>query len=312
LSKPFRGPRFLLAQALDLDNLYMAWREVRENKGSPGGDRITLARFERRLELNLLHLAEWVQAGAYQPGKVRMVTIRTGAKLREIAIWCVADRVLQRAVLQVLDPIFERRFLPASFGYRIGRSVADAIQRVLGLRDQGHLWVVDADILDCFPSLDHEIILSLLGRRIVDQDLLDLIAQWLPRGRPRTVRRSLQPRGISLGCVVSPLLCNVYLHQLDLALQRARFQWVRYADDFVVLCPSELLRNRAAELVRDTLATLKLELHPTKTRLTSFDGGFTFLGVTFERGKYRYEWYGKHVEADDLGESFPLEVDWYR
>jgi CRISPR-associated protein Cas1 len=312
MAKTAPAPKFLLAQALDLDNLYLAWREVRENKGGPGGDLVTLHRFERRLELNLLHLAERVQAGAYQPGKVRMVTIRTGSKLREIAIWCVADRVLQRAVLQVLDPIFEPLFLPTSFGYRAGRSVADAIQRVLTLRDQGHLWVVDADIRDCFPSLDHQTILSLLGRRIVDQDLLDLMAQWLPYGRPRTLRRTQQPRGISLGCVVSPLLCNVYLHQLDLALHRARLQWVRYADDFVVLCRTQAERDRAAELTCNALESLKLELHPTKTRLTSFDGGFTFLGVTFERGKYRYEWYGKHVEADDLGESFPLEVDWYR
>lgn len=312
MAKPTPATKLLLAQALDLDNLYLAWEEVRKNKGGPGGDRISLARFARRLELNLLHLAERVQTGAYHPGKVRMVTIRTGSKLREIAIWCVADRVLQRAVLQALDPMFERLFLPSSFGYRTGRSVADAIQRVLYLRDQGYIWIVDADILDCFPSLDHEVILSLLRRRIVDQDLLDLIALWLPYGRPRTVRRSQQPRGISMGCVVSPLLCNVYLHELDVALHRARLQSVRYADDFVVLSRTQPERDRALELVRSTLETIRLELHPTKTRPTNFDQGFTFLGVTFERGKYRYEWYGKHVEADDLGESFPLEINWYR
>jgi group II intron reverse transcriptase/maturase len=312
MAQRLQATKLLLPQALELDNLYLAWQEVRENKGGPGGDLVSLARFARRLELNLLHLAERVQTGTYQPGKVRMVTIRTGSKLREIAIWCVADRVLQRAVLQVLDLIFERLFLPSSFGYRVGRSVADAIQRMLYLRDQGYIWVVDADIFDCFPSLDHEVILSLLRRRIVDQDLLDLIALWLPYGRPRTVRRSQQPRGISMGCVVSPLLCNVYLHELDVALHRARLQSVRYADDFVVLCQTEPERDRALEVVNAALDTLRLELHPTKTLLTNFDQGFTFLGVSFERGKYRYQWYGKRVEADDLGESFPLEVDWYR
>lgn len=312
MAKTTLATKLLLSQALDLDNLYLAWGEVRKNKGGPGGDLISLARFERRLELNLLHLAERVQNGAYQPGKVRIVHIQTGQKRREIAIWCVADRVLQRAVLHVLDPIFERVFLPSSFGYRSGRSVADAIQQVLRLRDSGFTWVVDADIRDCFPSLDHQVVLSLLRQKIMDQDLLDLIALWLPYGRPHALTRSRQPRGISLGCVISPLLCNVYLHELDVALQRGRFQWVRYADDFVVLCLTQAERDRAAELVRNTLETLKLELHPTKTRLTSFDGGFTFLGVTFERGKYRYQWYGKRVEADDLGESFPLEIDWYR
>lgn len=160
--------KFLLSQALELDNLYLAWEEVRKNKGGAGGDLISLARFERRLELNLLHLAERVQTGAYQPGKVRMTTIYTGPKRREIAIWCVGDRVLQRAVLQVLEPIFEREFLPSSFGYRSGRAVADAIQRVLQLRDTSYTWVVDADIRDCFPSLDHQLILSLVGEKVMD------------------------------------------------------------------------------------------------------------------------------------------------
>lgn len=209
---------------MDRGHLYRArtWGDVRKNRGTVGGDRITLVHFERRLELSLLHLAERVQSGNYRPGKVRMVTIRTGQKLRDIAIWCVADRVLQRAVLHVLEPIFETNFLPSSFGYRPGRSVAGAVQRLLHLRDRGFTWVVDADIRDCFLSIDHQLILNLLRGRVSDQDLLDLIALWLPYGLPRSLRRSGLSRGISLGGVVSPLLCNIYLHQLDQALARAR------------------------------------------------------------------------------------------
>ncbi|MBI4337013.1 MAG: hypothetical protein HY683_04200 [Chloroflexi bacterium] len=308
---PSTAGKLLLPRALDPDNLYAAWEDVRRNRGAHGGDLITLARFERRLELNLLHLAERVETGAYQPGKVRMVTVNTGRKLREIAVWCVADRVLQRAVLGVLDPIFERLFLPVSFGYRRGRSVGDAVRRVLHLRDQGHTWVVDADIRDCFPSLDHAFLLSLLRQRLVDQDLLDLIALWLPFGRPRGLRRSQEPRGISLGAVISPLLCNVYLHQLDVALRRERLQEVRYADDFLVLCPTEASRDRALETVRAALAPIRLELNTAKTRLASFREGFTFLGVTFEGRKYRYSWKGMPVEGSDLGGAFPLDVDGY-
>lgn len=304
--------KLLLSQALELDNLYLAWEEVRKNQGAAGGDLISLARFERRLELNLLHLAERVQTGTYQPGKVRMTVIYTGQKRREIAIWCVADRVLQRAVLQVLEPIFEPTFFSSSFGYRTGLAVADAIQRVIKLRDEGYTWVVDADIRDCFLSLGHQFLLSLLGQKVMDQDLLDLIALWLPYGRPRALHRAGAARGISLGGVISPLLCNVYLHQLDLGLARAYLQSVRYADDFVILCRARWERDQALDMLGPILEKIHLEVNPAKTRLTTFDEGFTFLGVAFEGRKYRYQWYGKQVEAEDLGETFPLEIDGYR
>lgn len=126
------------------------------------------------------------------------------------------------------------------------------------------------------------------------------------------MRRSGLPRGISLGSVISPLLCNIYLHQLDLALSKARLQLVRYADDFVVLCRARWERDQALDIVSSALAEIRLEVNPAKTRLTAFDKGFTFLGVSFEGRKYRYDWYGKRVEGADLGETFPLEIDGYR
>ncbi|MBI2917268.1 MAG: hypothetical protein HYY01_04665 [Chloroflexi bacterium] len=302
----------LMPRVLDLDNLYAAWDEVRHNRGAAGGDRISLWRFEQRLELNLLHLAERVEVGSYQPGRVRLTSIHAGGKHRDIAVWCIADRVLQRAVLQVVEPIFERRFLPTSFGYRRRRCVGDAVRRVLQLRDQGCTWVLDADIRDCFPSLDHELLLSLLRRRVMDQDLLDLLALWLPYGRSRAVRRSHRPQGISLGAVTSPLLCNVYLHELDLALARARLEAVRYADDFVVLCPTEEARDHALETVRCCLEPLRLELNTEKTWLRTFKQGFTFLGVTFQGKGYWYRRNGVKVAASDRGDTFPLEIDGYQ
>lgn len=302
----------LMSRVLDLDNLYVAWKEVQENRGAAGGDLVTLVRFGSRLELNLLHLAERVQTGNYQPGKVRLVTIFTGRKEREIAIWCVADRVLQRAVMQVIEPLFERMFLPCSFGYRKHRSVADAVRRIIVLRDGGYNWVVDADILNCFPSLSHGMLISLLRRRIMDQDILDLIATWLPYGRPRAARRSQESLGISLGAVISPLLCNVCLHELDKVLRGEHLQSVRYADDFVVLCLNSAERDSALDTIQTTLRSLTLEINTKKTRLTSFKEGFTFLGVTFKDRKYSYDWYNKRVEASDMGETFPLGVDGYR
>lgn len=311
MSSPAPTTKLLLAQALELDNLYLAWDEVRQNRGSAGGDRITLARFERRLEINLLGLADRVQTGQYRPGKVRLVTIWTGSKRREIAIWCVADRVLQRAVLHVLEPIFEREFLPSSFGYRPGRSVSGAVQQVLQLRDQGHTWVVDADIKDCFLRLDHGLLMEWLGGEVMDQDLLDLVSTWLPQGRPRSVRRAGEARGISLGGVISPLLCNIYLHRMDQGLARARLQLVRYADDFVVLCQARWERDQALGFITAILDEIRLEVNPTKTRLTTFDEGFTFLGVAFEEHRYRYLWRDISVEARDQGQTFPLDLDGY-
>lgn len=312
MAKPNGLSNDVLTRALDLENLAAAWDEVRQNRGGPGGDLITLTRFARRLELNLLQLAERVQTGVYQPGRVRMVTIQTGQKRREIAIWCVADRVLQRALLRVLEPLFEPVFLPMSFGYRPGRSVQDAVRRLLRLRDDGYHWVLDADIRDCFLNLDHHLLLSFLRQRIGDDDLLNLIARWLPYGRPRRLSRSQQPRGISLGGVISPLLCNVYLHRLDAALRRQRLQAIRYADDFVVLCPTAEQRDHAMAVVQTVLETIRLEVNPQKTHLTSFREGFTFLGVHFQGNKYTYQWHGKSVEADDLGDVFPLDIDGYR
>ncbi len=308
---PYPRGKDLLRQAVTLDNLRRAWRDVRENRGAAGGDLVTLVRFESRLELNLLHLAERVNNGSYQPGRVRVVSVFDGRKDRAIAIWCVADRVLQRAVTGVIEPLFEAMFLPCSYGYRHNRCVGDAVRRVLALREQGYQWIVDGDIKECFPSLDHGVILFLLRQRLVDQDLLDLIAQWLPLGRARSVRRSSEPRGISLGAVISPLLCNICLHQLDRALQRAGLQSVRYADDFIILCRRAGERGAALDTARSSLQDLKLEINPVKTRLTGFDDGFTFLGVTFRHDKYWFNWHDKKVEGDDLGEGFPLEVDGY-
>lgn len=301
----------LISKVVDIDNLYGAWEDVRKNKGAPGGDLVTLERFRRRLELNLLHLAESVETGRYHPGKVRMVTILTGSKWRQIAVWCVADRVLQRACLRVMEPFFEPMFLPSSYGYRPGRSVADAVRQAIKLREEGYVWVVDADIRDCFGSLDHAFIMSQVRRRIHDQDLLDLIEVWLPFGRPRQLRRAAQPIGISLGSVISPILCNIYLHVLDRTLKRFRLRSIRYADDFIVLCESRDERNEALRVIEAELKAIQLELNCEKTDLTDFEHGFSFLGVTFKESKYWYEIKGIQVTSGDSGESFPLDFYWY-
>lgn len=287
----------LLEQVLDLDALRAAWERVARNRGTAGADGVTMRRFGFLLDSNLLHLADAVRDGSYRPGKPRKVVIRTGSgarrKTRVITILPVRDRVLQRAALDVLEPLFEARFLPCSFAYRPGRSVTGAVNRVITLRDRGRAWVVDADIQDCFASVDHALLDSMLASAIPDPSLLALLRQWIAAGG----------RGIPLGGVICPLLCNIYLHELDLALTRRHYPLVRYADDFVILCRS---RSEAERVLRSTariLSHLKLELNAHKTKLVSFDEGFTYLGVRFEGDICRCDVNGKHLTARN---RFPI------
>ncbi|MDR7465650.1 MAG: reverse transcriptase domain-containing protein, partial [Armatimonadota bacterium] len=260
--------------------------------------------------IQALHAA--VVRGTYRPTPLRPATIpKADGTRRRIYVATVTDRVLLRSVHDVLEDALDHRFTDSAFGYRPGRGVVDAVSEVIRLRGWGYRWVLDADIRDCFPSLDHALLLTFLRKRVMDQDLLDLIALWLPYGRPRSVRRSQGPQGISLGAVTSPLFCNVYLHEMDTTLRRAGLEEVRYADDFVVLCRTRQERDEALETVKRSLEPLMLQLHPTKTRLNSFEEGFTFLGVSFKDRKYWYSRNGIQVQASDMGESFPLEIDGY-
>jgi group II intron reverse transcriptase/maturase len=274
-----------LRHVFDRHNLERAWQEVRAKASAAGVDDVSVQRWERNWRENLDRLSHLVRTNRYRPNKIRRFFIpkRTGG-VREIAILTVTDRVLQRAVHNVLEPAFERLFLAGSFGYRPGRSVADAVERVLALRAAGHPWVFDADIEDCFPSLAHGLILEVVGAVVQHRPVLGLIAHWLRAG----AHDPKAGRGIVLGAVISPLLCNVLLHRLDAALEAAGHPWVRYADDFVVLGKTRAEVEQARTLTAATLAGLQLRLHPGKTAITTFAQGLDFLGVTFSADGYRY------------------------
>jgi len=290
----------LLDRTLSLDALRWAWRRVRENKGAPGGDGVSLRRYETLLEANLLALADEVRAGVYRPGPVRRVFFHERGKLRRLSILPVRDRILQRAALEVLVPLVEPSFLhpPCSFGYRPGLSLHDAVEAIVRLRDRGFVWVVDADIRDCFGSLDHALLRSFVAQVVPDRAMRELVDRWV--AGPPGKRGVVPARGIALGAVVSPLLCNIYLHHLDAGLRRRRLHSVRYADDFVVLCRSEVHAAWALRGVEKTLAGLNLTLNQTKTRVVSFDEGFDFLGVHFQGSDYSYVTDGKRIVVDDV------------
>ncbi len=287
--------RRLIERVLDLDNLEEAWLNVAENQGAPGVDGVSIRRFARNWEENLRRIRNQVWTNCYKPAGLRRIAVPKGhgEGQRLISIPIVADRVLQRATLNVVDDLFDREFLECSYGYRQGRGVRQAVAALLRYRDQGLTWVLDADIDECFDSLDHRLLEGFLGEKIADPVVMGLMRAWLQAGR----RFKNPDRGIALGMPVSPLWCNVYLHRLDWELVRNRWAVVRYADDFVTCCGSRKQTEQAQEVVSRVLADLRLRLEPAKTHITSFDEGFDFLGVRFSRDSYTFTWGGKEVEV---------------
>lgn len=313
----------LLDQILDFDNVQSAWQHVKSQGKTPGVDDWSVRRFARNWEENLRSLIGEVRANTYKPSRlrVRYVPKRRGAgkpgdrsvtrspadspDLRRLGIMTLRDRVLQRAALQVVGWRFERKFLSCSYGYRPNRSLFKAVAAVLRYRERGHGWLLDADIDNCFDSLDHGVLWPLIEQEVWDPPVLRLLEQWLAVGMVDRGRR----KGISQGMPISPLLCNVYLHELDWRLAvRARRALVRYADDFVVLARSEDEAAECRELVARYLDDLQLSLEPAKTRITSFDEGFDFLGVHFQGDSYSYTWEDKRVEVS--GDMGPLWSMW--
>lgn len=369
----------LMKSIADESNLHNAWRKVRSNQGTAGVDAVSLDRFAENLTQNLQSLARSLREETYLPLPLRRVTVpkRSGGE-RELAIPTVADRVAQRAVVNVLEPIFEQVFLPCAFGYRPGRSVQDAVERVLNYRAAGLDWILDADVQDFFPSVDHGLLLEKVRRHVRDRATLRVIGLWLEAGAlesdgddsgsllaqtatrvcsagchllgdageealeadfdtlpsARTsdtlrrfgteaarlaweYRKSLipllltkgvligsglglavvgtvvagqlvakrsasRPVGTAQGSPLSPLLSNIYLHDFDVQVSRAGLRLVRYADDFVICCPSQSRAQQARSVAGRELTQLRLKLHPEKTRIVSCRDPFQFLGYGFD------------------------------
>jgi RNA-directed DNA polymerase len=395
----------------ELEALMAAWKQVRANKGAPGIDRVTIAEFERDLIGNLQSLADRLREGRYYPMPVRTIEMqKRNGGTRTLGILTVEDRIVQRAVLDLIEPLWEPAFLDCSFGFRPGRNVEMTIQRVLEYRAAGDVVLVDADIRDCFGSIRHDLLMELVAARIRDKRLLSLIRMWVDSGQtlapacsdgdslldrisgyagdsvegvitslldrradglyggyagygsyaplppgpgtsypdkegdaaaqfrqearkevlkrigenailfglsylgrrsrlfsPATIalagaaavaaaayptasqaiRKRLRVGSCATGTVqggaLSPLLCNIYLHEFDVAITRAGLRLARYADDFVICCRTEVEAHRALELAARKLGELGLQMHPDKTRITRFDQGVEFLGYRFDQ-----------------------------
>ncbi len=387
----YHGPS-LIDQVCTVDNLTKAWRRVRSNiqltrrAHSAGPDRVTLRDFESDWPAQMARLADELRDGSYRPLPPRRVQIpKTSGGTRAIAILAIRDRIAQRAVQQVLTPLFEPLLLDCSYGCRLGVGVPEALEQVARYAAQGLEWVVDSDIASFFDTIDHGILLGLLRQRIDEPAIIHLISQWLaagalqqepdldeapvsplmqalqrsgelvqealttppatdtidhefggdystPAALPRPglpsglfaalslaqpafelaqrlgpLVRRIGPqrlllggalaaglvaagelahrvqtmrvqRGTPQGGPISPLLANIYLHPFDVAMMANGARMVRFVDDFVVMCPDRATAQRTLTLIERQLASLRLQLHPEKTRIVPYADGIEFLG----------------------------------
>lgn len=271
--------------------LLRAFEQVKANGGAAGVDHQTIAMYEQRLEQHTEYLARTLKDGSYQPAAVKREWIpKPGSKeKRPLGIPTVRDRVVEKAMQDTLEPIFEREFAEQSYGFRPGRGCKDALRRVDQLLKQGQTWVVDADLKSYFDTIPHEQLLKLIEEKVADGRVLELIRKYLKQGVLEEMREWQPEAGTPQGAVISPLLSNIYLNPLDHLMEANGFEMVRYADDFVVLCRSKAEAQSALAVVQQWTAAAGLTLHPEKTRIVAAvqPGGFDFLGYHFERGEKR-------------------------
>ncbi|MBK8067676.1 MAG: group II intron reverse transcriptase/maturase [Rhodanobacteraceae bacterium] len=269
--------------------LRSAWQQVLVNRGAAGVDRVSVERFAGHLDRYLGELGQELESGRYRPLPVRRVEIeKADGKLRPLGIPTVRDRVAQAAVKRVIEPIFEQMFAPTSFGFRPGRGCKDALRVVDGLLQAGHTHVVDADLKGYFDSIPHDRLKQRLAAHISDSRLLALLDGWIEQDVVQELKRWKPTSGTPQGAVISPLLANLYLHDLDVKLAGLGLSLVRYADDFVILCQTAAEATQALEVVRAWVAAEGLQLHPDKTHVGDCriaGQGFEFLGYRFETGR---------------------------
>jgi len=269
-------------------NLDSAWASVWANEGAAGVDHVSIAQFQEQQLRSLEQMHDALKGGTYVPLDIRRHWIpKPGStEQRPLGIPTVRDRIVQTALRNVLEPIFERDFATHSYGFRPQRGCKDALRRVDELLKTGYVHVVDADLKSYFDTIPHDRLMALIRRKVSDGRVLALLEAFLQQGVLDGMSRWTPEQGTPQGAVISPLLANVYLDPLDHRMEEQGYAMVRYADDFVILCRSREDAERALQAVQTWVAEAGLTLHPTKTRLVHAEQGFDFLGYHFRGVKH--------------------------
>jgi RNA-directed DNA polymerase len=290
LAKGVTGGKWysLIDKLYPIATLEAAFAAVKANQGAAGVDHVSIEDYAANLETNLARLSETLRTGTYRPQAIRRHYIpKPGSQeKRPLGIPTVQDRVVQTALRMLLEPIFEKDFAAQSYGFRPNLGCKDALRRVDELLKAGYVHVVDADLKSYFDTIPKDRLLALVAGKVSDRRVLALVEAFLGQQVLEGGQQWTPEQGTPQGAVISPLLSNIYLDPLDHLMARSRFEMVRYADDFVVLCRTPEQAAEALAVVRDWTAQAGLTLHPIKTRLVDAQAdGFEFLGYRFEAGQ---------------------------
>jgi group II intron reverse transcriptase/maturase len=279
----------LIHQVWNEKNLENAWERVKANKGSAGIDNISIQDFEQNLLQNLAEVQRLLKENRYVPKPVKRVFIpKENGKTRPLGIPTVRDRIVQQALKNVLEPIFEETFLPQSHGYRPKTDAHAAIRKAEAYFESGYHWVVDADIEGFFDHVNHQILMDLICEKVSDGRVLSLIESFLESGIMNGGIYEENTEGTPQGGNLSPLLANVYLNHFDRRMGDYGYLLLRYADDIVIFCKYEWEAQEALKRAKEILEReLKLKLSPEKTKiLNARKKGIEFLGFHFN-GRWR-------------------------
>lgn len=286
--------------------LTQSFEQVKANKGAGGIDGETIESFEVKLEENIMTLLGKLKAKTYQAQPVRRVYIpKKNGKKRPLGIPTIEDRIVQQSVVNVLQPKFEDNlFHNWSVGYRPNRGVERALQIILWNIEQGYNYIYDCDIKGFFDNIPHKKLLGILKKYVSDRTVLGLIEQWLKAGFMEEGKLLHTDYGTPQGGVISPLLANVYLNELDWEWDLHGIRFVRYADDFLLFAKSKEAIERAASLTKEKLTELGLEISKEKTQVVNFNkDDFDFLGFTFHHWKPRKKDDKLHFQVTPKKES---------
>jgi len=274
----------LIDKVYKRENLLSAYREVAANKGDPGVDHVTVEDFGASLIRDVPKLEKQLRDGTYRPQAIKRVHIpKLGSKeTRPLGIPTVRDRVVQNALRHVLEPILERQFAAHSYGFRPNRGCKDALRRVDGLVKAGYKYTVDVDLKSYFDTIPHDLLIKELRKYVADNQVIGLVEKFLQAEIVDEKDRWIPQTGVPQGAIISPLLSNLYLNDLDHFMAGQGYQMTRYADDLVIQCRTREEAESALALVSDWVTERGLLLHPTKTKIVHVDEeGFEFLGYRF-------------------------------
>lgn len=262
--------------------MQQAWQQVKANKGAPGIDDMTITDYPDFAKANWAGIKASLLDGTYTPSPVKRVEIpKDSGGTRPLGIPTVSDRVIQQAIAQVLVPIFDPYFSESSFGFRPGRSAHQAVRKVVGLIGKGYRYAVDIDLVKFFDTVDHDVLMHRISRRVTDKGILKLIGKYLRAGVVVNGRLNKTSKGVPQGGPLSPLLSNILLDDLDKELEKRGHQFCRYADDLILLVKSKRSGERVMESISRFLEKkLKVQVNRDKSRVVKAEKSI-FLGFTF-------------------------------